>query len=91
MIRLEVTNSNLGDAIDVVGRHTGKHTKGGKRKRREGKETHTCKWTGVNLNVIKSHMGQYMMPLVSVGSKSRFNRATISVVFSPALVIQETT
>jgi len=44
---------------------------------------HTCKWTGANLKVIKSHIGQYMTPFNSVGSKSRFKRATISLLFSP--------
>lgn len=37
----------------------------------------------MNLNVMKSHMGQYMMPLSSVGTKSRFNRATICSPLSP--------
>lgn len=52
--------------------------------RRQGRtSSHTCKWTGMNLNVIKSHTGQYMTPLNMVGSKSRFNRATISSPLSP--------
>lgn len=37
----------------------------------------------MNLKVIKSHIGQYMTPFNIVGSKSRFNRATISSPFSP--------
>lgn len=37
MIRLEVSKSNLGAAIDVVGRHTGKHTQGGKEKKKKRK------------------------------------------------------
>lgn len=49
----------------------------------EEKLKHTCKWTGMNLKVIKSHMGQYMTPFNNVGSKSRFKRATISLPFSP--------
>lgn len=56
--------------------------KGGKENEKE-KGGRTCKWTGVNLNVTKSQTGQYMTPLIIVGSKSRFNRATISAMFSP--------
>ena len=37
----------------------------------------------MNLNVTKSQMGQYMAPFISVGIKSRFNRAMISEPFSP--------
>jgi hypothetical protein len=43
----------------------------------------TCKWTGMNLNVTKSHTGQYITPFIIVGNKSRFNRAIISALFSP--------
>lgn len=43
----------------------------------------TCKWTGMNLNVTKSHTGQYITPFINVGNKSRFNRAIISAQFSP--------
>lgn len=37
----------------------------------------------MNLNVIKSHIGQYIIPLNIVGSKSRFKRAAISEPVSP--------
>lgn len=45
--------------------------------------TRGCRRTGVNLNVTKSHMGQYTRPLINVGIKSLFSRATISVAVSP--------
>lgn len=37
----------------------------------------------MNLKVMKSHMGQYMMPLTRVGTRSRFNLAMISSPLSP--------
>lgn len=42
-----------------------------------------CRRTGTNLKVTKSQMGQYMRPLTNVGSRSRFNLATISSPLSP--------
>jgi len=45
--------------------------------------SHTCKRTGMNLKVTKSHMGQYTSPLTNVGIKSLFNRAKISPPVSP--------
>lgn len=45
--------------------------------------TRGCKWTGMNLKVMKSHNGQYIAPFTNVGTKSRFNLAMISPPFSP--------
>lgn len=45
----------------------------------------TCKWTGMNLKVIKSHIGQYITPLNNVGNKSRFKRSRTSPPFSPEI------
>jgi hypothetical protein len=39
MIRLEVSKSNLGEAIDVVGRHTG-NTHKGEKKKEENEKTY---------------------------------------------------
>lgn len=47
------------------------------------RNVNTCKWTGITLYVKKSHIGQYISPLVIVGIRSRFNLAAISSPFSP--------